>query len=537
MNNTSHSIRNTGFIFLLFIIGCFLRIFVENQVSFLRHISTLYYVLLAMVMISYFSTCIIDKRIRKYLVAVASMVLFWFVLRGAKYFVFGEIGVIARHLWYLYYVPMLMIPLLSFLAILTIDRKETKGLAVLQFVTVAISVVLIFLILTNDIHQWAFQFPMGIANWDDEYSRGILYYLVWVWDSMLFVACTVVLFRKCRLVSGRQQIWVPVLPVIFGVFGLLCSMLEIFTINGKQVFNYAETACYTMAGYWIGCLSCGLIISNKGYDILFSLSDIAAQITDKSYHTVYRSKNAVELSREQLRANTNIMINETIRLHRKEIRGGYVYWQNDITELNQINNKLIELREQLDEETELIRLASELQEKRAQLEQKMIVYDTIAIRVQPWLLKISSLTDAVKENPTSFEYNMQRICMYGIYIKRYANMMLLSASRDRKIPSTELHLAVLESLHHLENMGIVAECMHLEEVEMSLVSALNAYEEFETLLEQALSTVKGVWVVLKNDAMKVTFEDAVVAALEQWNVVVTIEEGSSYVTIPIGEGE
>ena len=75
----------------------------------------------------YFSARVIDAGVRRCLAAVAGMLCFWFILRGAKYIAFEESERIARHLWYLYYLPILSIPLLSLWAALSVGGRRITG--------------------------------------------------------------------------------------------------------------------------------------------------------------------------------------------------------------------------------------------------------------------------------------------------------------------------------------------------------------------------------------------------------------------------
>ena len=55
---------------------------------------------------------ILQTQVRRYMVGVSCLTVFWFVIRSIKYFFVVAPDAI-RHLWYWYYCPMLFIPLLS----------------------------------------------------------------------------------------------------------------------------------------------------------------------------------------------------------------------------------------------------------------------------------------------------------------------------------------------------------------------------------------------------------------------------------------
>ena len=45
------------------------------------------------------------------------------------------------------------------------------------------------------------------------------------------------------------------------------------------------------------CLHCGLIQTNTGYEQLFEVCTMGAQITDQDYHVIYTSANAMKLQK------------------------------------------------------------------------------------------------------------------------------------------------------------------------------------------------------------------------------------------------
>ena len=68
---------------------------------------------------------IVNKTARRCLCGIASLMVFWFVIRTLKYNVFYE-PVLRRYSWYGYYVPLLAIPSLSVIAALKMRESEIK---------------------------------------------------------------------------------------------------------------------------------------------------------------------------------------------------------------------------------------------------------------------------------------------------------------------------------------------------------------------------------------------------------------------------
>ena len=74
-----------------------------------------------------------------------------------------------RWLWYMYYVAMIMIPMLALLAAMTMGKNDEYRLPGWLWGLVAISVGLVVFVLSNDFHQLVFSFPEDRALWHDDY--------------------------------------------------------------------------------------------------------------------------------------------------------------------------------------------------------------------------------------------------------------------------------------------------------------------------------------------------------------------------------
>lgn len=472
----------------------------------MRAFSMAYYFLLGIFFAERLSERIVDGRVRSLLFFCAWMMVFFVLLRGMKYHAFHGAGMPARMLWYLYYVPTILIPYLSLLTAFCVDVPREKKLSPLAVVFAVPTIFMIFMVLSNDLHQLVFQFQPGFEDWDEMYGHGILYYVIVGWISMLFLGTIFELTKKCRLSAGKKFFWIPFLPFFGGLAYVITYAMGVPPkVNGYNLIEFPEMTCFVIACFWECCITIGLIPSNKGYEKLFMESEIAAQIADREFQTVYASGVATELTTEQKVAGEELALSENLFLHRADIRGGYVYWQSDVSELNRVNDELQDLKEQLAEETELIRLQNELAEKRAEIEEKSRVYDAIAKQVLPQSQRIAELAQEAGMNGASYEQNAGKICFYGTFIKRYANLMLLSENH-RRISAKELGLAIDESLRALRGLGVPATLSGGADKDLETRRAMEIYASLQTLLEMAGKELQGVTVTLTDKECKAVLE-------------------------------
>ena len=513
--------------------------------------ATIYFMILAVAFVGRTSARIADDKVRRLLAATAWMIVAFFVFQGLKYQVFREKDLVGRMLWYLYYLPILFLPTFSLFAAMAVDLKDAKRFLRWCVPISFVSVGFFLLVMTNDLHQLVFQFRPGFQNWDSDYDHGISYYMLAAWVFLLLIAAVYVLLRKCRLSASKKLFWIPIVPILFGVlYVFLYVMGWTPRARGMLLIEFPETACAVIACFWECCISIGLIPSNKGYEALFMQSSLATQIADSEGNVVYASKTASDLTPEQKASEESLWLDRNTFLRRAAVRGGFVYWQNDMSRINEVNRELTELEERLSEETELIRLQNEDREKRAAIDEKNRVYDKIAEGVREQSQRIAQLAEIGEPN----DEIMGWICFYGTYVKRYSNLVLLGEN-GKMIPLGELSLAMSESLRALELLGIAVTKRDEIDGTMPLQSSSNrekepvttnlepetacaAYETFERLVSCLEGVLQGVYVRLSATECKLVLEGKQVSLpqelMEACNAI--WEEDVLYARLPLVRG-
>ena len=476
-----------------------------------RNVSAIYLLTLCVCLILYYSHRVTPSGSLSVMIKSLSwMSLLLILLRGVKYSVFAEVGALDRHIWYLYYAPMLLIPLFLFYISLLVSPK--KGFRLKSFYwTAAITALFIILVMTNDLHSLVFSFKPDFENWDGDYSYGVLFYAVTVWQYALYIAAIVILVIKCRISSSKKNAWIILIPFVTGaVINILLATERMPKINGAHIIEFPEAMIFTVAVVLECCMQLGLIPTNTDYGRLFQKFSIASQITDNEGKPVYSSYSAVPLTAEQFKAKSGSRNGAHTVLHKMKIPGGYGFWQDDITEIDRLNEELAEAKEALSQETELIRLRNELKESQTKTEQRTLVYDAIAKRTQRQSQLISRLAESARSSDDLHykEECINRITLLGAYIKRFANLMLLSQGSST-VEVGELALSVSEVLRYLNFCGVPGEFFSSADTTVNADAALRTFEEFETVLEKNINSLKGVFVNLsaqKSVIFKMTLE-------------------------------
>ena len=237
---------------------------------------------------------IIQPQVRRYLTAVSALMIFWMTVRSIRYSLEEALWVM-RHLWYLYYLPMLFIPLLAVFIALSLGKPESFRLpkwTVLLYIPTA---ALLLLVLTNDLHQLVFRFPEDAVVWMNEYRYGIVYFPVVGWMVLCALTALVIMLVKCRVPNSRKVLVLPFVPVVLSV---IYGALYIFQLPWLRLIAGDVTVvfCLLIAATLESCIQCCLIQSNTHYRELFDASTVGAQITDPEYHVVLSSRAAQEVN-------------------------------------------------------------------------------------------------------------------------------------------------------------------------------------------------------------------------------------------------
>ena len=73
---------------------------------------------------------ILQRPVRRYLLAIGGMLSFWLFVRASKWMLFAHDSQMNRYCWYSYYIPMVLVPLLAGMLLRKIPAGKTQTLLV-----------------------------------------------------------------------------------------------------------------------------------------------------------------------------------------------------------------------------------------------------------------------------------------------------------------------------------------------------------------------------------------------------------------------
>ena len=178
----------------------------NQKLPYLHDIPTIMLAVMMLVWGRTLNSRIIHAQTRRCLVAVSYFLFALFVIRIARWEYFHT-EFSDRLLWYLYYIPFIAVPLLSYHAALYLSPVKSRVQTVSLRAAWVLSILIAAGLLTNNLHGWVLQF-------EDNHTQ-----------QRLAVLCAV---RNVRLAFRHGDCRsAPQLPSVAGTQALVCAGLHV----------------------------------------------------------------------------------------------------------------------------------------------------------------------------------------------------------------------------------------------------------------------------------------------------------------------
>ena len=450
---------------------------------------------------------IIQVQVRRYLISVAGLMVFWFVIRSINYF-FTDDAAIERHLRYWYYLPMLFIPLFSLLVAFSLGRPANARLSKAKLLLYIPTVLCLLAVVTNDLHRLVFSFPEGEVWTDDNRGYALGCCFVIGWEILCALTAFVIMLNKCRRSQRKKY-----LPFLLLVCSVGYAMIYGSGVKWMQLIGGDITAaqCLMFAGILECCIQCGLIQTNTGYESLFEAGSIGVQIVDTDYHTRYASSNAPKLSAEIMRSAESeaAKLDSKTLLRSSKIPGGHVLWQEDITDITAVLQKLEENRKTIAESNDVEQENYKTKVKINTVREKNRLYDLLQAQTAH---QIELLDQLLTQNDSEGTPEIRRsllakAAVIGAYIKRRGNLIFIG-EKSNVTDTAELSACLEESFANLELMGVECAIDIPGKNSIPVRDAIRVYDFFEAVTEESMDDLRFVWLKARS------LEDAVIFYLQ-----------------------
>lgn len=466
----------------------------------------------------------------------AALMLLWLILRTLKYEFVTDLTV-ARYIWYLYYLPMLFIPLLGVYIALSLGKSEEFHLTGRIGALAIIPTVLFLLVITNDLHQQVFAFSSGVPGVPDNYgySHGIFYFCSMGWMVACMIFSLVLLLKKSRVPCSKKK---RLAPFVIGCATVLYGILYLLGLPAvrRWLGDMNVTFCLLYAAIYESCIRCRMIQSNTGYVELFEATTLAACIADRSGSIVLRSRAAGE-DMVCPREGIPLIRPNGIRISSAPISGGYAVWQDNVRPLTELRTKLSENKTKIKNNKEKLQEAYLIQKKLNELTEKNRIYDEMEARYGEQIARIGQLLKQCEgAEPAETQSLLKRILLLGTYIKRDANLYFLSLEYEL-LPQQELRLTVDEAVRVMTVCGTECSVAYHTTKPMLSSEVARLLDLLKTVTEAAIGGLYSMFISVSDSEMDLSVECAAeLSDLASPDVTVQREDGLWLVRTRIGGG-
>ena len=185
------------------------------------------------------------------------------------------------------------------------------------------------------------------------------------------------------------------LPFVPVALAALYSILYISRIQWLEMLagDMTVVQCLLLAAGIESRVRCGLIQSNTGYRALFEASGIRAEITDKALRVQAASAPQALFPENMLReaVGHTAHLDRNTQLKSSPIRGGFMFWQEDVSELQDALDRLLLVQDELRDTGDILKAENAQKARKLKLEEQTKLYDLVERESAPQFARLEVL--------------------------------------------------------------------------------------------------------------------------------------------------
>ena len=448
---------------------------------------------------------IIQKPVLHCLRLMDALMLIWLTLRTLKYEVVTDLTV-ARYLWYLYYLPIIFIPLLGVYIAIFLGKSENYQLSKKSWLLSLIPAALFLAVITNDLHQQVFVFESGIPGVPDNkvFFHRPVYFVILVWVVGCVCFSIVQLLKKTRLPSiGKRRMMPFVLSCVMLLYGVL-YLLGFQVV--RDVFGDMNVMfCLFYAAIYESCIHCRMIQSNTGYVELYEATTLASCIADQNGHILLHSRTAGE-NMVCPQEGESIVCPDGMRISAAPIKDGFVIWGDNVQHLTELRARLDENKRKKENNKKKLKDAYLVQKQLYELTEKNHIYDELEEKHKKQTERIKELLEQCRNaKPPKMREHMKEILLLGTYIKRSANLYFLSQEYE-KLPQQELRLTIDELVRTMNSCEVECGVVYLTTKPIASKEVERLFELLKTITEMTIRELHSLFISVSDQEMNLSVE-------------------------------
>lgn len=363
-----------------------------------------------------------DKRIRKYVLTIGILIVFWMFIRISKSVI--DIVNLERYCWYLYYVSLIFIPSIFYVCCNSIFKDMDKYREIFVYL---ISTILLSLVLTNDLHQMVFTFNNGLYLYDD-YSYSIGYYIIALWIFYLFGGGMIKLSLNRLKIYKDKKVFIPIIVLVLGI------LYTVLYVIGIKPFNSMNMSVVNSVLICLGIeliFYLDLIPNNSRYIKTFENSNLDIMIISLDGKTTYKTSLFSNIPNEIIKdinknkikkyynyGNTNYKV--------KKNEDCYVILRSDLSLLNDLKKDVKNKQKQLLGQEKSIKLEEKTKKELFEINFRKDVVGKIENKLNEKKIEINNILDKKNIN----DKDIGRIKNIIIYSKKKSGLIISEINND-----------------------------------------------------------------------------------------------------------
>ncbi|WP_337369326.1 hypothetical protein [Senegalimassilia faecalis] len=406
-----------------------------------------------------------DAKIARNLVSVAGLIVLWMLAVLVKFHLDNDL--VESLLWYCYYIPMTVIPLLCLdcaLRAAALDDKPATRRAMRVFA--GITATLIALVLTNNLHHGVFVFDFADASWSGSYRYAPGYYLIVGWQVLLYLAFFATLF-----LAARMQLKIALVPlaVIAGV-GATLSTLYALRIIAMVSLNFSLMYCVLVIAALEIALDVKLFPSYLWYENAFRKLPFDLKILDEESNIVFQTEQACPQTNEAARVvqrsdtlpaeswafRTTGVAHTLFKVY--PVSGGRALFAQDVSDIDARRATLEEQQAQLRRSNSALEREAAVQREAWRLRNERELMADVEDALKDQSLRIKQLVDGLPAENTPHAKTkrnemLTEAKLLVAYCKR-KGALVVSEKSDPEFDRDRLQLVFNETASDLRSIGV-----------------------------------------------------------------------------------
>lgn len=434
---------------------------------------------------------IFDKKLKKYILIIGGLQIFWMIVRIIKTLTEGTLN---NFMWYLYYIPMIFIPTFYYISSKYITDKENKN----KNISIIISSLLTFLVITNDLHHLVFS-PVEESG---HYYHKIVYYIICVWIFYQLLMATIILVKKQIDLKNYYKIILPFIPIILGLVYTIMYVKNIAEIRSTNMSVILGTL------FFVGLesmLNLKLIPNNLNYIKPYKKSKLEIAIISNDIKNILKTNANIEipkviiddLKNGQIKGKYNLEDDITYII--KQINGGIVVLKKSFKEINKLKNTSLEKNKELKKQKSVLETKQKVVQDLYEIEIRNQILDEVTDKIE---IKKKAIEKMITEMNSVDRKKLSIIKLWIGYCKRMSNLVIPDYNKE-KYNKEKINILVQELLQDANNLKVKGTLINNDILGCNSNVILKIYDSIFSIIEELYDTEILISILQNDDYIKI----------------------------------